>query len=779
MSTTVRADSNLAASAASPAELYWIWGVSACLVLTVGLVFGQTLGHPYLGYDDQVYVYNNPYVKAGLTLEGLWWALTDGPFNEWYPMTSLSHMLDGEMYGVQHPAGHYLTNVVLHAASSVLLFLVLLRMTGQRGSSARTSLWPSAWVAAVFAVHPLHVESVAWLAERRDVLSGLFFMLTLGAYALYVERPSLGRYLAVAGMLALGLMSKPILVTVPCLLLLLDYWPLRRFRSVESAILPGDAKSWLGRLPVPVGLVVEKIPLLALAAATLWIHLSSHGLMMTSYTIEPLTRETRVANALISYVAYLGQSFYPSCLALIYPHPGNHVPTAEAAEAFALLAAITAVAAYGWRRWPYLLVGWLWFLGMLVPVIGLVGDFEFSRADRYMYLSQIGLSLAVAWSVWTAFRALESRRAAEWHRWMLATVAAASILVLAIVAGRQTAYWSDPAGLWLHTIACTAPNSLAQNCLASVYGKEGKPDQENEHLRIALSIGFNDRERVAMAHSHLAANLKNAGKNDEALREYELAAQAYAEGAIYHARFAGALTRAGRHEQAAAEWRETARLDPKFPRARLAAADALLSAGDVDGAVAACRELLRENPDSSEAMVILGTALEKQGNDEEAIVQLEQALQRNPGNVPAHVRLGLLLDKLGESRRALQQLMEAIRLEPDNPTTLWQTAWILATSPDSSARDGSRAVELANRAIQHSQGHEVRAYDALAAGLAERGNFSAAAAAAERASALAFTGGDRELADAIDQRIRLYRQSMPYRQPEARGTGRHAPAESQ
>ena len=225
-SLAIPAGSNSLRPADGPARIYWVWAICGFLLLAVGLVFGQTVGHEFLWFDDQVFVYENPHVTPGLTLPGIWWALTDGPFREWYPLSALSQMLDCQLYGL-NPAGHYLTNVLLHAASSVLLFLVLLRMTGE--------LWPSAWVAAVFAIHPMHVESVAWLAERRDVLSGLFFMLTLGAYALYVERPSPSRYLAVAGCLALGLMSKPMLVTVPFVLLLLDFWPLDRFRHAAGA----------------------------------------------------------------------------------------------------------------------------------------------------------------------------------------------------------------------------------------------------------------------------------------------------------------------------------------------------------------------------------------------------------------------------------------------------------------------------------------------------------------------------------------------------------------
>ena len=264
--------------AALRARTYWVWAVCGFLLLAVGLVYGQTARFEFLAHDDEGFIQNNPHVTPGLTLAGLRWALTSGPYGDWYPLTSLSHMLDCQLFGL-NPSGHHLTSVLLHAASSVLLFLVLLRMTG--------CLAP-AWVAAVFALHPLHVESVAWLAERRDVLSGLFFMLTLGAYALYAERPSLGRYLPVAGCLALGLMAKPMLVTVPCLLLLLDYWPLNQFHSLVGSEPKAESRVRLGRLPVGWRLLVEKIPLLALAAVSCGIVLLVHTPMNVSNQVQPV-----------------------------------------------------------------------------------------------------------------------------------------------------------------------------------------------------------------------------------------------------------------------------------------------------------------------------------------------------------------------------------------------------------------------------------------------------------------------------------------------------------
>ena len=455
------AAANFPRPAAGRARAIWVWAVCGFLMLAVGLVFGQRVRHGFIEFDDSVFVYENPYITPGFTLSGLWWALTDGPYGEWGPLAVLSHMMDCQLYGL-NPAGHYLTNVLLHAASSVLLFLVLLRMTGD--------LWPSAWVAAVFAIHPLHVESVAWLAERRDVLSGLFFMLTLGAYARYAERPSPSRYLAVAGCLALGLMAKPILVTVPLVLLLLDYWPLDRFRSAGGTNSHAASGSWLRRLSVGWRLVVEKIPLLALAAVSCGITLSTHATMQREAFFEPLPLATRLANALVSYAAYLSQSFYPVNLALFYPHLGARLPIASVIGSFLLLATITLVAIYGWRRWPYLSVGWLWFLGMLVPVSGVVGAFPYARADRYTYLSQIGLSIALAWPVWRVYQSRQSFQAASWRQWLLAVVSAAAVLLLAATAWRQTSCWCSDRGdlLWL-LVVFIAFFSVSQGAVIWVY----------------------------------------------------------------------------------------------------------------------------------------------------------------------------------------------------------------------------------------------------------------------------------------------------------------------
>ena len=365
--------SRLASGAASQAWRPYIqFAVCGFLILAVFAVFYQTARHDFV-YDDEDYILHNRHVTGGLTSEGIAWAITAYHASNWHPLTWLSHMLDCQLYDLK-PRGHHLTNVLLHAATAMLLFLALRRMTGV--------LWPSAWVAAVFAIHPLRVESVAWVAERKDVLSGLFFMLTLWFYARYAEHPkSWGRYLLVVASFATGLTAKPMLVTLPFVLLLLDYWPLGRFGRVSG------------------GVVAEKIPLFALAVASCLVTIAAQQNAINSFEHLPLSR--RLANAAVAYVAYIGKMFYPADLAVLYPLPEGPPPVWEVVVAATVLLSITMAVFAVRRKYPYLLFGWLWFLGTLVPVIGLMQVGIQAMADRYTYLTQIGLYIALAWGVCT------------------------------------------------------------------------------------------------------------------------------------------------------------------------------------------------------------------------------------------------------------------------------------------------------------------------------------------------------------------------------------------
>ena len=494
-------------SESRPAGLNDRWlvpGVCIFLAAIVWVVFGQTLRYEFVNYDDNQYVTENPVVQKGLTWEGFRWALTYGDIGHWHPLTWLSHMLDCQLYGLQ-ACGHHLTNVLLHIASVILLFLVLRQMTG--------FLWRSALVAAVFAIHPLRVESVAWVAERKDVLSGLFFMLTLWAYARYAQKRSRveGRessapavhaldtrlwtldYGLVLLFFALGLLSKNMLVTLPFVLLLLDYWPLGRLSSFSPRIL--------------FRRVAEKIPLLVLTVVSC---------VVTALVPEKLTAADklpfglRMENAVVSYVTYLWQMIHPSGLACLYPNPTNHLPLSQVAGALGLLLVISG-AVWAFRRTrPWLVVGWLWYLGMMVPVIGIVQISFYAHADRYTYLPQIGLYLLLTWTA--------ADLCAGWRhrRWMLSGLAMVILGALIFCARTQTSYWRNGESLWTHTLACTSDNYVAHYSLGDALMQKGSVGEAITHFQTALQINPD----YAEAHNYLgnaSAPKGESGRSDRPL----------------------------------------------------------------------------------------------------------------------------------------------------------------------------------------------------------------------------------------------------------------------
>jgi protein O-mannosyl-transferase len=485
------------------ADRYILLAVSAFLLLAVALVFGQTAGHQFVEFDDPDYVFENPPVARGVTAEGITWAFTQFYAANWHPLTWLSHMVDCQLFGPDHAGRHHLTSVLLHALSAVILFLVVRQMTGD--------LWPSAFAALLFAIHPLHVESVAWVAERKDVLSGLFFMLTLGAYVGYARRPfSLFRYLLVTALFALGLMAKPMLVTLPFVLLLLDYWPLGRGTEQGAwstePIGKGIVPSPFSLLQAPGSVLLEKLPWFGLAAASCVVtQLAQQKVAVASLKDCPFA--WRVANALDSWVIYLRQFLYPADLAAYYPHPQNSLPMAEILGAVVLLIGISLAVLAFRRTCPFLLVGWAWYLGMLVPVIGLVQIGFQARADRYTYLPQIGLYIAAAWgAAHFAGQSPPRRRAIG----MIGALAAAGLI---ICAWQQAAYWKDNETIWRHTVACTSKNSLGEVNFAVALAQRGEFDEAIEHCQAALKIDSGD----AKTHAVLGAVLASSGRIDEGI----------------------------------------------------------------------------------------------------------------------------------------------------------------------------------------------------------------------------------------------------------------------
>jgi protein O-mannosyl-transferase len=658
----------------------WLTSLLICLALTAftWLVFGQTLRHEFVNFDDHVYVYENRFITSGLSIDGLIGAFTHTHARNWHPLTTITHMVDCSLYGLK-AGGHHFTNVLLHTVAVVLLFLLLQRMTG--------ALWQSAFVAAVFAIHPLHVESVAWVAERKDVLSGVFFMLTLLAYVHYARAPSLRRYLMVAFVFALGLMSKPMLVTLPFVLLLLDYWPLRRITDQRSH--PGH--QLLKLLP-------EKLPLLALSALSCLATLLAQK--HDPSAIDQLPFMWRLNNAFVSCVTYIWQMFWPARLAVFYPHPNNRLALWEVflAVAFLITASLAAISLR--RKKPYVVTGWFWYLGMLIPVIGLIQVGEQGHADRYTYLPQIGLYILIAWTI----ADLVQRSWARGRRRVLLAIAAVTVIaVLSGCAFVQTAYWKNSEALWAHALAVTKDNDVANNNLGFLFMRQGELDKAISQFNTALKI----RSEHPQTHYSLGA-------------------------ALIHNNLGNALAKKQLADEAIAHFQDAVRL----------------------------------RPDYADAYYNFGSVLFQQGQVDEAIAKWQKAVAIQPRDAEAHRSIASAFRKKGETKLAIVEYKRALEIVPDDRLTLNSLAWILATSSDTSTRDGPEAVELAQQAVQLSSGTDPNSLRTLAAASAETGLFSEAIATAKQAMEIAMVQGKLGLARSLEKEIALYRAHTPLRETE-------------
>ena len=433
--------------------------VYAVLALASLIAYEPVHRNKFINYDDNDYVAENPYVRSGITRESVIWAFTTRHASNWHPLTWLSHMLDCQFFGT-NPLWHHLMNLLFHVANTLLLFWVLKRMTG--------ALWPSAFVAAVFALHPLHVESVAWAAERKDVLSGFFWMLTIAAYVRYAERPGIARYLLVFSALCLGLMAKPMLVTLPFVLLLLDYWPLGRFQGRHAATI--------------YRLIGEKAPLFALAAVSsvvTYIAQRGAGAVLLG---QKLPLKLRAANAAVSYVSYIGKMIYPSRLAALYPHQASRLPLTQPIVCLVILIIVSAGIIYAARRARFLAVGWLWYLGTLVPVIGLIQVGVQAMADRYTYLPSIGIFIIVAWGA--------AGLLAGWrYRKIVLAISASIVLAALLLCTRmQVRHWQNSFTLFGHTLEVTERNYIMQNNYGNLLYQNGHPAEAAAHFEEALRI---------------------------------------------------------------------------------------------------------------------------------------------------------------------------------------------------------------------------------------------------------------------------------------------------
>jgi tetratricopeptide (TPR) repeat protein len=741
------------------------------LIASVFVVFGQTVRHGFVNLDDDEYVYENRHVLEGLSAEGIAWAFTHTDAGAyWHPLTVISLMADVQLLkSANRPldlarlAGRmHLVNVALHAANTLLLFLLMRGMTN--------TVWRSAMVAALFSVHPLHVESVAWITERKDVLSGLFGMLALIAYVRYAQRPSLLRALCTLVTLALGLMCKPMLVTWPLLFLLLDFWPLERvIRQKRHVVVPcppsspsepndtasGEVVSAENRegetivkketngilderveseygaeyndfeaereKPVPrrlTALILEKLPLLLLVAAFAMATYRAQQSSGAVATLQSVPIFARIARASVIYVGYLGKTLWPSNLAAAYPSEAlaSRWQIAGAAATFLIL---TAVAVWGARSGkPWLAVGWLWFLVTLVPTIGLVQVGSEVMADRFLYLPQIGLCVAAVWFLADVAAPLA-------YGSLVCSIAATIVLpALAVCAAGQTAFWRDDIALWTRTLDCTTDNYIARLHLGLALSARGQTDKAMPQYEEAIRI----RPDFAEARFNLGCHLEVLGRGDAAQYQYET----------------------------------LLRYRPGYVKARNNLGMLLLNRGNPAAAAEQLRYALKVDPHFALAQNNLGLALMALGQNATAAECFRRAIELDPDFATPHANLGLLLQRMGQSAEAAAELRCFLRAQPENSAALGWLAWVLATPKDDALRDGPQAVELARKAAALTRDSDPDVLDALATAYASVGQFPEAVKTAAAARDLFKAAGQSDRAADVERRIDLYRSGRPF-----------------
>jgi protein O-mannosyl-transferase len=618
--------------------------VAAAIVVLIVAVFGQTLTHDFVNYDDKTYVYGNSLVSAGLSWHGLARAFVDTQTNNWHPLTLISHMIDCQIFDLK-PAGHHFTNLLLHTIASLLLFLFLRDATAQ--------FWSSVFVTTIFAIHPLRVESVAWIAERKDVLSAVFFFLTLIAYARYLRRPSFGRYVTMPILLACGLMTKPMLVTAPAIMLLLDYWPFRRFHDLKSF--------WR--------VTIEKIPLFGLSLISSIITVSLQIRSPTS--VGQLPFAWRLENALVSYVIYIWQIFWPVDLAVFYPHPDDRLFVWQVALATGFLIGVTLIAFALRKSRPYLLVGWLWYLIMLLPVIGIIEVGLQGHADRYTYLPQVGLYLALTWLVANLTISLPARRQ------ILASAGIAAVICLSACARKQTTYWRNSESLWTHTLAVTKDNDVALTNFGTFLMERGQLDDALTYFQRALAIHSSSEDR----HYNLSL-------------------------ALIHDSLGNVLARKGQLDDAIIHLQQATQLRPDFPDAHYNLGILLFQKGDLDGAIAEWRTTLSLHPYDAGAHTSLANALVHKRQLREAADHYEKALRSEPDSILALNNLAWLMsagpdDSLRNDTLAVELAKKANAMSNDSNAVFLRTL----AAAYAQAGEFDRAIEIAQHASELAKAH--------------------------------------------------------------------------
>lgn len=597
--------------------------IGMLLVIVTLAVYGQVTNYGFINYDDPKYVYDNPYIQSGLNKESVFWSLTATYVSNWHPITWLSHMIDVEIYGI-NPGGHHLTNVIFHIVNSLLLCIILKKATG--------GLWQSGFVAALFALHPLHVESVAWISERKDVLSALFWMLTMWGYIAYVERPNIYRYILVVVFFILGLMAKPMLVTLPFVLLLLDYWPLKRLKIENCQLSRKGFRPLIFILRSSV--FWEKIPLFLLVAASCIITFSVQKTGGAVGSLEILPLNTRIANALVSYISYVVKMVWPFNLSVFYPHP-KLLPAWQVAGAGFLILTISLFVILNIRVRPYFFVGWLWYLVTLIPVIGLVQVGRQAMADRYTYIPLIGLFIVIAWEgsssvlKWCSKKWSEENEQTSYGHLILSMAAISTLIVFSVVTWFQIQVWDNSIKLYEHALRVSGDSYVMHYNLGNTFFYQDKFDKAIDHYEQALSIDTQSSE----ANNNLGLALFRMNRIDEAVGRY------------LHA----------------------LHLDPHFSEPHNNLGNVYASQGELNKAIHHYHEALRLDPKLSDAHNNLGLALIQKGFIDKAIARFQKTLEIEPHHAGAARNLNRALAIKVKIDKAVSNMYEAIEIHPDDP----------------------------------------------------------------------------------------------------------------
>lgn len=741
-------------------------GICLALALVTLVCYWPATRHDFINLDDQQYIVQNAHVAQGLTWNGVAWAFGTRYASNWHPLTWMSHMLDCTLFGLS-PAGHHLMGLLFHVANTLLLFALLKQTTG--------TLWRSAFVAALFAWHPLHVESVAWASERKDVLSAFFWMLTLLAYAGYAKQPGRSRYCVALLLFALGLMCKPMLVTLPFVLLLMDYWPLQRDRSWRA-------------------LVREKIPFLALSLAASILTYSAQKAGGAVQTLHNLAFRWRIANAILAYGAYVSKTVWPANLSPIYPYPHFPWPTAETIVLALFLTALSVLVLWMAKRHPYLPVGWFWFLGTLVPTIGVVQVGPQSMADRYMYLPGIGLFILLAWGL------DDLAGSWKWKRPVLGLAGALALAGCVAVTEFQLEFWQDGVSLFRRAVQLTPDNAVAQDFLGKALEEQGRNGESFDayvesvrldphypagqfNLGTALltrgrldeaalhfAVALKDDPGYGMAHNNMGVVLVKQGRWAEAGFQFVQAIQADPADPRACFNLGTVFLNLNRYDEAIGQFTQALRLQPDYVMARFNLAMALVGAGRTSQAQPFLAEALpqfaeavRLDPTNTDYRFNFGLALLEQKQASEAEEQFTEILRLGRDNSATHYRLALALEQQHKFKEAITQFRATLSLKPDFAEALSRLAWIFSTAPDATVRDGVEAVKLARQACDLTANKQADFLSTLAAAYAEAGRFPEAVATAQAARDAAVAAGKTDVATEAGEILKTFQAGRPFR----------------